>query len=81
MDFTLVEKIIQGEYTYKLFRSNFYTGYYMILSQSKDDLYCSSIRASWEKAMELFNQIAHTETPPFVLADILIDYSKQTLTA
>lgn len=79
MDFTLLSKKQNGEYTYKLFRTNFYTGYYLILAQSKDDFYCASICACAQRANELFLQIAESETPPFSLSDILHDFSKQAL--
>ena len=77
MDFTLIEKVVQEEYTYKLFRSNFYTGHFLVLAQSKDMMYCASICTSQDRATELFSQIAQSETPPFTLADILHDFSKQ----
>ena len=77
MDFTLIRKIETDDACYKLLRTNFYRGYYVIIAQSKDDFYCGSLRASKTEAERLFAEIYQSATEPYSLADILNDFAKQ----
>lgn len=77
MDFTLLRKTEADGICYKLLRTNFYRGYYVIIAQSKNDFYCGSFKASKAEALKLFDEISESVTEPFSLADILSDYTRQ----
>lgn len=79
MDFALVERIEVYGMRYKLLRSNFCRGYYLIIIQSKNDFSCQSFSSSKEGALDLFYEIAASATDPCSLRDIIYDYEKQTL--
>ena len=73
MDFTFIEKIEKGAAIYKLYRSTFCRGYYIITAQSKSDFSCTSLKEDFENIRELFCEIAESETDPVTLADIIRD--------
>ena len=77
MDFTFMEKIELYGIKYKLLRSNFCRGYYLIIIQSKDDFCCASFASTKEGALDLFYEIASSATDPCTLRDIIKDYEKQ----
>ncbi|MBQ9978597.1 MAG: hypothetical protein IKM40_03000 [Clostridia bacterium] len=79
MDFTFVEKIENDGVCYKLLRSNFYKGYYLIIAQDKRDFYSGSVFGAKEDIHSLFCEIAESSTPPFALRDILYDFDKQSI--
>ena len=78
MDFTLIQKIEVYGMRYKLLRSNFCRGYYVIIIQSKEDFCCESF-ASTDKdhALDLFYEIAASSTEPCSLRGILMDNEKK----
>ena len=76
MDFTLVERIEVYGMRYKLLRSNFCRGYYIIIIQSKNDFSCQSFACGKGDALDLFYEIAASATDPCSLRDILTDYEK-----
>ena len=73
MDFTFIEKIEKGAAIYRLYRSTFCRGYYVITAQSKSDFSCMSIKETFEGARKLFCEIAESETDPITLVDIIRD--------
>ena len=77
MDFTFVEKIENEGICYKLLRSNFCKGYYVIIAQGKRDFSCGSVFGEKEDINSLFHEIAQSYTPPYALHDILMDFEKQ----
>ena len=77
MDLTLINKVENGEFCYKLFRSTFYKGYYVIIAQTKKEFYCGSFVSSKDGAEKLFLDICETATEPYCIADILSDFQKQ----
>ncbi|MBQ7872725.1 MAG: hypothetical protein IJ360_01985 [Clostridia bacterium] len=79
MDFTFVEKIENDGICYKLLRSNFCKGYYIIIAQGKRDFSCGSVFGEKDEIASLFNEIATSYTPPFALRDILMDFEKQAV--
>jgi hypothetical protein len=79
MDFTFMEKIEVYGIRYKLLRSNFCRGYYLIIIQSKNDFSCASFSSTKEGARDLFYEIAASATDPCSLRDIISDYEKQAL--
>ena len=79
MDFTLVERIEIYGMRYKLMRSNFCRGYYIIIIQSKNEFACESFASTKEGALDLYYEIAASATDPNSLRDILSDYEKQHL--
>ena len=79
MDFTLVERIEVFGMRYKLLRSNFCRGYFLIIIQSKNDFYCESFSSNKDDALDLFYEIASSATEPYTLHDILSDYTKKSL--
>jgi hypothetical protein len=77
MDFTLIEKIEVYGMRYKLLRSNFCRGYYIIIIQSKDDFCCESFSSDKEGAKDLFYEIAASATEPCSLRGIMSDYDSR----
>lgn len=77
MDFTLMEKREENGICYKLLKTNFYRNYYVIIAQDKREFSCGSICASKEEALELFCEIANSNTDIYCISDILSDFSKQ----
>ena len=77
MDFTLIQKIEVHGMRYKLLRSNFCRGYYVIIIQSKNDFCCESFESNdKESALDLFYEIASTATEPCSLRGIIMDIEK-----
>ena len=76
MDFTLIKKTDAFNMCYKLLRSNFYRGYYIIIIQSKQDFVCESFASNLDDAIELFNEISSSATEPYTLRDIILDYEQ-----
>lgn len=79
MDFTLVERIEIYGMRYKLLRSNFCRGYYVIIIQSKNEFSCESFASTKEDALDLYYEIAASATDPNSLRDIICDYEKQNM--
>ncbi len=77
MDFTLIQKIEVHGMRYKLLRSNFCRGYYVIIIESKDDFCCESFASNdKENALDLFYEIAASATEPCSLRGIIMDNEK-----
>ncbi|MBR2381479.1 MAG: hypothetical protein IKA84_03175 [Clostridia bacterium] len=82
MDFTLIQKIEVHGMRYKLMRSNFCRGYYVIIIQSKNDFSCESFASNdKESALDLFYEIAASATEPCSLRGIIMDNEKLLLLA
>jgi hypothetical protein len=77
MDFALIMKREDGKRCYKLLRSNFYRGYFVIIAQDKSEFACGSISGSTDFAIEIFLEIATSRTDPSTLHDILYDLERQ----
>ena len=77
MDFSLVLKREDSGRCYKLLRSNFYRGYFVIIAQDKSDFACGSFRGSVDYAIEIFSEIAQSMTDPSTLSCILYDLERQ----
>lgn len=79
MDFTLIEKIDFENICYKLLKTNFYRNYYVIVAQNKREFYCGSICSSRDEAINLFEEIAYSNTDVCCIADVLEDFMKQKI--
>jgi hypothetical protein len=79
MDFTLIERIEIYGMRYKLLRSNFCRGYYVIIIQSKNEFSCQSFSSTKEAALDLYYEIAASATDPNSLRDIISDYERQNI--
>lgn len=79
MDLTLIEQREQGEHCYKLMRATFYRSHYVIIAQSKREFSCASFTASHNEALQLFRNVAESETEPYTLPDIVSDAQKSEL--
>ncbi|MBO5715011.1 MAG: hypothetical protein J6S23_01295 [Clostridia bacterium] len=79
MDFTLIQKIEVHGMRYKLLRSNFCRGYYVIIIQSKTDFCCESFSSDKERALDLFYEIAASATEPCSLRDIIVDMERHSV--